>query len=254
MTRERSPSYPSFSLEESISACEKLFSQGGRSPMKRELIAEIIGYASLNGSAARQIAALNAYDLIEKASASNYTVSNLCLRIIRKTSDSDRIDALKQAAYSPPIFSFIRIEYGDCSESVLASQLLHQRFTDDGARKAASIFHKNQSFIQQHEGSQDDPTENAPSSPPDSNQESLTTPTSPESKQANTHTKQRNLPHKSILAEYNIPLGSNEVTLTFLGSKLLPEDFDELCDYVQLFKKQYIRSVTSPKSTDHNSD
>lgn len=52
---------------------------------------------------------------------------------------------------------------------------------------------------------------------------------------------------KPVLARYSIPLGGSEATLIFTGSSLLPEDFDALSDYIQLFKKQFERRAKAPE-------
>ncbi len=44
-----------------------------------------------------------------------------------------------------------------------------------------------------------------------------------------------------MLAQYSIPIGASEATITFTGEKLAVEDFDALADYVAIFKKQFER-------------
>ena len=44
-----------------------------------------------------------------------------------------------------------------------------------------------------------------------------------------------------VLAQYSIPLGSNEATLVFRGDKLSADDFDALGEFVEFAKKQFER-------------
>ena len=52
---------------------------------------------------------------------------------------------------------------------------------------------------------------------------------------------------KKVLAQYSIPIGASEATMTFTGEKLSVEDFDALADYVAIFKKQFERKQTAEK-------
>jgi hypothetical protein len=53
-----------------------------------------------------------------------------------------------------------------------------------------------------------------------------------------------------VLATYSIPLGSNEVTITFTGKELSVYDFDALADYVTIFRKQFERKSAAEKMLD----
>lgn len=48
-----------------------------------------------------------------------------------------------------------------------------------------------------------------------------------------------------VLAQYSIPLGSNEATLVFKGDKLSADDFDALGEFVEFAKKQFERKSKS---------
>ena len=48
-----------------------------------------------------------------------------------------------------------------------------------------------------------------------------------------------------MLAQYSIPIGANEATITFTGAELTAGDFDALADYVVIFKKQFERKQKS---------
>jgi hypothetical protein len=53
-----------------------------------------------------------------------------------------------------------------------------------------------------------------------------------------------------VLARYLIPLGANEATLTITGEcPLSGDDFDALCEYVVMFKKQHGRKVVKDGKT-----
>ena len=59
---------------------------------------------------------------------------------------------------------------------------------------------------------------------------------------------------QNMLAQYAIPLGANEATIVFTGKQLSPADFDELIEYVKLFKKQFERRSDSTEPEDKEAE
>jgi hypothetical protein len=53
---------------------------------------------------------------------------------------------------------------------------------------------------------------------------------------------------KKMLAQYLIPIGANEATITFTGAELTTGDFDALADYVGIFKREFERKQKAESS------
>jgi len=53
---------------------------------------------------------------------------------------------------------------------------------------------------------------------------------------------------KKMLAQYLIPIGANEATITFTGAELTAGDFDALADYVGIFKREFERKQKAESS------
>lgn len=204
-----------------------------------ETAAKIIGYSSLNGASRTALAALAGYNLITRE-GNKQRVSDVALRVLRPISEGDKIQGMLDAFRTPAIFAKIHNEHSACSEAVLASILLREGFTEDGAKRAAKIYKENVAFIgdvNAHVEQRDPPSvkgdEGNMVSPPPSR---VNIADSPENS-------------KKTLAQYSIPLGANEATLTFSGVSLSADDFDALADFVEFAKKQFLRKEKAQKDT-----
>lgn len=231
--KERSPRCPSNSLADSIEWAEKIFTECGRSEVPAEVAATSMGYSSLSGASRTALASLSYYGLIQRQ-GNTQKISDLALRIIRPFSDTDKLEALRIASISPPIFADLWENHRNCSENVLSSVLLHKGFTEEGARKTAKAFRENVDFL----GDQGDsgPVEDTAES---SSAENAAV--APPSKQSPPAQITNPNPRDNVLATYKIPLGLSEAELVFTGEALEPDDFDALIDYVEIFKRQYQR-------------
>ena len=257
MTKALSPRCPGENLAECVGRLEKLYEEAKRGLVDAGTIALAIGYKSLNGGSRTTIAALSGYGLIERE-GDKHKVSDEGFKIIRPLSDDSKRESLQLAAYRPAVFAQIRKQHGDSSEAVLTRMLLHEGFTEEGAPRAARVYKENVAFLEQSGANQDandedqselelpDLTGKAASAP---------APETPRSAAALETPKVEILaPSGKWLAQYQIPLGANQAQLTFTGEELVPEDFDALIDYVEIFKKQFLRkqqrATSGPKSSE----
>jgi hypothetical protein len=135
------------------------------------------------------------------------------------------------------------------SEDVLANHLIHHEFTVDGAKKAASVYKANCSLakLDQVNTLTDVETQIARSI---GNKDPKTgvamLPDWMHGGESPEHAVYADLakalaPAAKVLATFKIPLGFSEAELIFTGEKLQAKDFDDLKEYVDLFKKQYTR-------------
>jgi hypothetical protein len=233
MSKERSPRFPAESLRESLDRTERLYTEAGRSPVTSEIAAKAIGYSGLSGASKTALAAMSYYGLIQRE-GDKHRISELGLRLIRPLSDSDKLESASIAALKPPIFAEIEENHKECTEQVLASVLLHSGFTDDGARRAAKVYKENVAFIEFL----------AQSVPTNEKQAAETATGGSKGKSFMA------LPlhgEGTVLEQYQIPLGANHAQLIFTGEELVAEDFDALKEYVEIFKKQFLRKAKSSK-------
>jgi hypothetical protein len=234
MTNERSPRFPSHSLPDALVHAEKLYASVGRSAVNAEISVTAIGYQGINGASRTALAVLAYYGLTQRE-GDKHRISDLALRLIRPLNPADQLEAGRIAVEKPVVFSDIAKNHADCAEPALASILLHAGFTDDGARKAARVYKENVAFIkslEQDAGHEpqatDSPAADAASEPSG----------------ANPRLPLQTASTAKMLAQYQIPLGANQVQLIFTGDELTPEDFDALADFVEIIKKQFVRKQT----------
>lgn len=235
-TRERSPKFPSLTIPECLLSVEKLYGEAGRSLIDAEIAAKSIGYSGLNGASRTTLAAISGYGLLERH-GSKHRISDLALHAIRPLSEEDKRSTLRKIFMTPPIFQKIAQEHPNCSESVLASILVRDGFTDEGAKRAARIFKDNFEFTEFNESFQLSTT--VSNDYPQSESSEMFPSTNLKPLMSSVETSGR--PRGTVLATFKIPLGLSEAELTFTGERLEPEDFDALTDYVAIFKKQYER-------------
>lgn len=236
MTNERSPRFPSHSLQDALVHAEKLYGSVGRSAVNSEVSVKAIGYQGINGASRTAMAVLAYYGLTQRE-GDKHKISDLALRLIRPLNLVDYLEAARTAVEKPVVFAEITKKHPDCAESALASILLHAGFTDEGARKAARVYKENVAFIKHLEqGAKDEPQ----GTEPPATEEAASEPSRAIPRPPFQTTFQTSSSGK-MLAQYQIPLGANQAQLIFTGEELTPEDFDALADYVGIFKKQFVR-------------
>ena len=143
MVKTRSPQYPYIDLSDAVGRIEKVYDAEGRASMPRDVMAEHCGYPNYTGSAAKVLAALKKYGLIEKNSSGFKLSEDAVIIVALKSADPEglRKKALHRAAHSVGLFSSLIEEFGlSASESNLTAQLQIKGFTKEGAAKAAKTY------------------------------------------------------------------------------------------------------------------
>lgn len=136
--------YPPTHLKDAVDAVEKLFAEIQRSSVDGTTASKALGYSSENGAARTKLGALNAYGLIDRGKKL-VSVTDLGIAIAHPLADS-RERGLREAALRPELFKEIWANHRQCSESVLASTLVHKGFDAQSAAQAAKIFKANVAF------------------------------------------------------------------------------------------------------------
>lgn len=148
MDRQRSPSYPSLSLEQAIDLVGKLHKANRTSVVSRETAALDMGYAGLTGRSLTVLGSLAQYGLIEKAGKGDIKVTRRAVEILHPIEDVHRAEAIAEAAHSPALFRILheRFPEGVPSENALRSFLIQHGFNDVALGPAISAFKETNAF------------------------------------------------------------------------------------------------------------
>jgi hypothetical protein len=235
---DKSPRSPNYTLHDALEQVKKLHLQIGKATVKPESAAVALGYKGVNGAALTTLGTLSQYGLIER-SKGTVTVTPLAVRILHPTGDSQLKQSLREAALMPKWFKQIHDNLGQCSVEVLTSHLVQNNFTPDRAKRTASVYAANKGFTN---------LEDSSSSKDGETSKRGTTGNKIEARARTTVEKadfEDDKGESNMLAQYSIPLGGNEATLTIKGESLSEKDFDDLKVYIDLFKTHLRRKSAS---------
>jgi hypothetical protein len=225
--------YPPLQLKEAVEGVEKLFAEIQRSSVDGITASKALGYSSDNGAARTKLGALNAYGLIDRGKKL-VSVTELGVAVAHPLEDS-KARGLREAALKPPLFKEIWDNHRQCSESVLASTLVHKGLDMASAAQAAKIFKANIAFAGLTESNYN--PQEKPSKPqngqgiggePEKNRQQFQPPMT-----ANI----RYLPIPLDIGDAPIPVGMSE------------EDFQLLKDTLELWKNKIVRPRQESKPT-----
>ena len=102
--RQRSPNYPTVGLQDALERVRRLFNEDGRANVAVEVAAKHIGYATAHGQAYSVLSALKKFGLLEE-NKGRVALSRRAIELLNlPVNDPRRIQALKDAALSPPIY------------------------------------------------------------------------------------------------------------------------------------------------------
>jgi len=240
--KDRSPNYPRASLVDAIELARKLYGKAGKSKLTQLAAVGALGYSGISGASLTTLGTLTSYGLIERERGGGITVSTLSVQLLHPTDAAQERMAKVTAALSPKVFNDLYSDgYRDTNEEVVKNHLIQRGFTPDGAKKAASVYIENFQFSNlSNDGRLQEKVEA---------REALLAAESEKISASADLIGRSNLTavptiKKNMLAQYSIPIGASEATITFTGEKLSVEDFDALADYITIFKKQFERKAT----------
>lgn len=136
---KRSPRYPRHSLGKAIEMTRKLFAGAHQSRIDVDSAAKVIGYSGSGGGAASSaIGALRQYGLVDGLRG-DLGVSDLAMRILQPMDDAERIEATREAAMKPEIFSRLTAHFGGkiplADEPIKAFLIRQEGFSTAGAEE-----------------------------------------------------------------------------------------------------------------------
>src|SRR4051812_8555603 len=105
MAKARSPGYPTIGLREALEKVRLVYEKDYQNRIPRRVVAEHMGYNSLNGKSLGVLSAVSKFGLLEGRGDENY-VSDLALQIIAHAPGTpERSQAIAEAASRPELFS-----------------------------------------------------------------------------------------------------------------------------------------------------
>jgi hypothetical protein len=139
--RGRSPAYPAIGLDKAVQRVRQIWTNDKQFPVAVSNVADMWGYASLNGPAAQAVSALRKFGLVNEEGSKDdrvIMVSDLAVQILAHPSSDAKAEAIKEAALNPPIHLEMWDLYGPNlpSDANLTWRLVRERsFTETGARE-----------------------------------------------------------------------------------------------------------------------
>jgi hypothetical protein len=145
MAKHRSPNYPGMTLEKAIAKANAVYAKEHTHAAPKDVIAEHLGYTSLNGSSLTVIGALNHYGLLEP-SGDGWRVSDDAVAILElPAGDPEYVAALRRCAFRPTLFAELEQQFGDKlpSEANLRHALIKQGFLPKAADEVIRVYREN---------------------------------------------------------------------------------------------------------------
>lgn len=154
MARIRSPNYPAISLREAIDRVGQLFSKAHTKLISREQAVEAMGYDGLHGASLGAVSAVLKYDLLDKVDK-QVKVSERAMSIIAPHNDEERQTAIRDAAFSPPLFGEIYERFlGEIpNDEKLRSFLLRKNFSSSALDRVIRSYRETMDLVTEETGS-----------------------------------------------------------------------------------------------------
>jgi len=150
MAKPRSPQYPVIGLEEAINKVRLVWEKDYTSELPREVIAEHMGYGSLNGKSLGVLAAVAKFGLLDGRGKETH-VTDLAVQILaHEHGDEQRISAVRQASNEPKLFQEIleKFDARSPSDQALKSYLFTRGFTHSGVERVILAFRETETFVE----------------------------------------------------------------------------------------------------------
>ena len=246
MAKNRSPNYPAVDLEAALELVRPVFKAENRNKFSRLVLAQNLGYSSLNGRALGKIGAVRAYGLIEGSGEDLRLSDDAITALVAPEASQERKEALERCAVKPSLFQELRQQFeGLPSENNLKFWLVKRHFTTDAAAKAAETYLATFRFVG---GSSPSYNPN-----PEFGEERALVPVASEPQPhspalaATLRRLAAATPRGMLQETFNLKEGP--VTLSFPAS-LSMESYDDLSDQLELILRRAKRRV-APKDESH---
>jgi len=149
MAKARSPGYPTIGLREALEKVRLVYQKDYQNRMPRSVVAQHMGYQSLNGKSLGVLSAVAKYGLLEGRGDEN-RVSDLALQIIAHQPGSpERAKAIIDAAGMPELFGDLdsRFQNGRASDATIRSYLMTKKFIPQAADTAIRAYRETKAVV-----------------------------------------------------------------------------------------------------------
>jgi hypothetical protein len=170
--RQKSPSYPSYPLEQALVAVRKIYDKDRRVASSRDIAAKHMGYTATSGSGLRMLATLSQFALILGAGNGKIRVSELAESLLHPRDKREKATLLLQALHSPKLFGQLIDEHGlehlPSDENLRSHLVRTYHFSPTTADDFLRCFRHSVAYVRDHasevlsqtiEASQDDEVE-----------------------------------------------------------------------------------------------
>lgn len=142
----RSVAYPGVALGEAVEFTTRLRTSMGKGPYSREQVAKALGHPNISGPAARKVAALVHFGLLERA-GNAYSQGALAQEIVVPLSEEQKQAAVRRAAFMPKLFSTLYARYaGQALPNMLANIIVRDGVSEGAAKEVVKIFTESMIF------------------------------------------------------------------------------------------------------------
>jgi hypothetical protein len=154
-TRIRSPSYPCIDLETAINRTESLYDYGKRSQVLISAMLPQWGFSETSANGMKVVAALKSFGLIDDAGQKEnrkIAITARAYRILKDHPESEeRLQAIKDAALDPDIYSYCWKEFGELSDmphddAVRSHLIFEKKFNETAVRGFLADYKKSIQF------------------------------------------------------------------------------------------------------------
>lgn len=150
MAKARSPDYPAIGLKEAVEKVGAAYAKDYQNKVSRVVLAEHMGYKTLNGKSLGVLSAIGKFGLLE-GRGDETRVSDLAVTIIAHPAGSpERLAAIKTAAASPELFAELdsRFQGGRVSDAAIRSWMLTQKFIPHAADTALRSYRETKGLVE----------------------------------------------------------------------------------------------------------
>lgn len=144
----RSPNCPQITFQEAAEKGRRVYTKERQHPAARKVIAEDLGYSSLNGRSLTLIGALRQYGILE-GSGDTTRVSDDAVAYFVRDDGPEKNEAMKRMIYKPSLFEELKNQFGDAlpSEGNLKHILVTKGFSEDSAADVIRVYRANLELV-----------------------------------------------------------------------------------------------------------
>lgn len=146
--RIRSPNYPAIDLREALVRMGAVFERERQHTMSKDVAIKGLGYSGPNGAALGTLSAVVKYGLLDR-SGDAYRVSDRTVAILHPKNPTEKQQALRDAALSPPLFAELAEQFpgGQVSDDNLRSYLIRNSFSSNAVAGVIKAFRETMQMV-----------------------------------------------------------------------------------------------------------